>query len=291
VVDRHESWRAVLLDYEHCDPLIVGHREAALMADGKEVDVRWLVNPKTGEHVALTYLENPAAPWLKEVRTDARVLAGTPVVDGRRATRDGLLVRADELMSSGFVPVPFSSNASAADAGLAGLPPWRDWFELAERHDRLVQSWGSWGAPEAATARLASHITSVRVCLDGCGLGFGSGSEERWLFMSQPLASGRLAEVPQVLHPFLRAHGRLEVEADDDITLVLGWNAVEPEQAEFLVEALAAGTSVIGSVSGGTLLATPSGELIHLDDESGEVTHEPLASGLLRWIDRAVTGG
>lgn len=260
------------------------------MADEEEVDVRWLVDPKTGEHVALTYLDNPSAPWLKEVHTDARVLAGTPVVDGRRATRNGLLVRADELMSSGFVPVPFSSDVSAADAGLAGLSPWREWFELAERRERLVQSWASWGAPEAATARLASHIISVKVRLDGCALSFGSGPEERWLFMSQPLAPERLAEMPHVLQPFLRAHGRVEVEADDDVTLVLGWNAVEPEQAELLVEAFEAGTSVIGSVSDGELLATPSGELIHLD-EFGEATHEPLVSGLLRWIDRAVTGG
>lgn len=258
-----------------------------VMDDGREAGVVWLVNPHTGEHVALTYVDSPTAPWLKEVRTDARVLAGQPVIDGRRSDRSGLRVRADELMSAGFVPVPFSSRVSAVDAGLETLSPWREWLELASQPERLVQRWAWWGAQAERTARLARSLTSVDVRLDGCALVFGSGAAERFLFMSQPLAVERLAELPPSVHPFLRAHGRLELEADD-AELVLGWNALDPEQAELLVDAFEPGTTVIGLVSDGELLATPSGELIHVDAD-GEPTREPLASGLLRFLERALT--
>jgi hypothetical protein len=256
------------------------------MADEREAEVVWLVNPRTGEHVALTYLDSPTAPWLKEVRTDARVFAGQPVVGGQRCGRNGLHVRADELMSGGFVPVPFSRSVSAVDAGLTALSPWREWLELASQPQRLGERWASWGAPAERTARLVRSLTSVEVQLDGCALTFGTGAGERFLFMSQPLAPERLATLPPGLHPFFRAHGRLELEADD-VELVLGWNAVDPEQAELMVEAFEPGTTVIGSVSDGELLATPSGELIHVDTD-GEERREPLASGLLRFLERAL---
>ena len=152
-----------------------------------------------------------------EDSSDARyfqVDSPTLVELGRNSSK-AFVVRADELMSAGYLPV------GRLDRQLAHFSPWREW-SLAERKPAfLAEYWAGFGAPAELVDELLSNVSSVKMTADALVVQ----RDNVQIQCSLPLQPDALSRVPELLRPFVRVHAKVVCKAE---YLSLGWKPRTP---------------------------------------------------------------
>lgn len=181
-----------------------------------EADGAVLIHPDTAQQIELS----SAASRLSEVSFDARYLRDVSTLieselNSPALAREALIVRADELMSSGYQP------AGHLHRQLEHLSPWKEWCAIASRPSLLAEYWARFGAPASLVDELLSRVSEISATADSLLL-------QRDQFRIEcrlPLHPDRLAGTPAPLRSFFELHAEV---ADASQLLCLGWNPPRP---------------------------------------------------------------
>jgi hypothetical protein len=164
-----------------------------------------LVHPETARRIDLSFSDSQ----LLEDQSDARYLR----VDGPTLTRlefgsparaqEALVVRADELMSSGFERVEEAGRP--LHRRLAHLSPWKDWIAIEKNPPLLLEYWAGFSAPAELVKELLASITGITTTPSALLLERGEVEIECAL----PLQPEALERVPALLLPLVCVHAKI----------------------------------------------------------------------------------